>query len=1226
MLTSLQNSDVTDDAVSEWVKVKQKKYNLGVLDVGQEFITPKYQSQYGQPHRVTGKRVVHSSSASATEPNIQTSRSVVTQTSSLPAGQSVSSLEYQSSSLVEVPETQARRQHSTRSVQVVISPVRQSQRERFKQTLSEGSPSSQDSSTLRTTRRAVEVAASTNPLSRPPPSTRAIGTKSSDSTGNTIPDSQPENKTPSQPHSSTVLPDLESQSQLSAYRSSIPVDHEFLIVSDPASSSPRDRPPLHPTSPATSSAITQLFEESRSAHEQSICSSVESDSAILSHSQGISHGTSQSQSQSHSLSGTTSNPAPSAQPELVPSIENDFGSEPFETQIPHSFAPSPSRPDTQGELSLPKPTSQTLQPPSNTASSSRAARQVISSNSELATSRPSVNLSEQPPLSRQRFWSSDSSAADFSPIRAYPHTRQQSLQRSFSMAHNPQESTPRSNPGSPAISQVSGLTLQERLMNMRAPAKALAEARKKNNAINPSLSQAMEAEVEAPIDQNSAIMNETDPRDVLQSTEQALPTDMDVVQPGNSISSGRLAPAPVIIESGPVETGDIAVEKESPVKKPRMAPHLGPLEYVVPLPVEGKMRDQYLELIKLKENDIARFLQPDRKPSASLAHSLKTMVEQLSLLTAHTDYTVEEQLTQSNVTAAQEATWADYASTKFAFLGQLFDLLRPKSLTILLVAKSLRVRNGLATYCRGKKLRYTTIGEPGTSTTPEDEVEGPINVKISETYATTSTPPVDLIVVFDTSMTVTHNYNVEEDRASHVAGLLQPISTPIIHVVIKNSPEHARLCLAKNISHDEVLYLVVRETVASKRALGKVDFGTEPEFTINQDYNQRTQAMKKDFNIKVMMAAKAVAHCLSQQDFDSAWPLGTVPFDSVDNFQPPPLPIMKNVSPVRSRTGTPLGQKRTLDAMDGSGTKRQRLTPLHDTTHISDSTEDHHSQVDALTEELRKAQQVLGQERTERATETEALRTALATAEAKAQEMTMELRTIQLRYETRTKEVHTMRRTIAKHEEEKASEATRRARLLSDHDALKEQRKAVQEELNAARTALKEGAGTTGDLEIAREQVRQLEKEKASLERSNTNMKRDFEFTRQQYQIASTRAADSASQVMDLESEITILKSAASDEKRKLRETNFSNDRERYLAHIQQLQGEVASRDAILQRKEEELKTIKRGRGVATRASSVQPGSPRMGGIGAVAPGSRGSSPVPGLLSVGRMSALRHER
>ena len=219
-----------------------------------------------------------------------------------------------------------------------------------------------------------------------------------------------------------------------------------------------------------------------------------------------------------------------------------------------------------------------------------------------------------------------------------------------------------------------------------------------------------------------------------------------------------------------------------------------------------------------------------------------------------------------------------------------------------------------------------------------------------------------------------------------------------------------------------------------------------------------------------------------------------------------------------------------------------------------------------------------------------------------------------------------MRRTIAKHDEEKASEANRRARILTDNDALKDQRKALQEELNAARTALKEGAGTTGDLETAREQVRQLEKEKTSLEKSNANMKKDFEFTRQQYQNASTVAADSASQVMDLESEITTLKSAASDEKRKLRETNFSNDRERYLAHIQQLQGEVASRDAILQRKEEELKTIKRGRGVATRASSVQPGSPRMGGIGAAAPGSRGSSPVPGLLSVGRMSALRHER
>ena len=787
---------------------------------------------------------------------------------------------------------------------------------------------------------------------------------------------------------------------------------------------------------------------------------------------------------------------------------------------------------------------------------------------------------------------------------------QRSPRRRNSMAGTSRESTPLSNRIGPAESQSDRQTGQEILVNMRSPANTLEETPTQNVAPNPPVSQA-----EVLIDKRE-VYKPAESHSIVQTTEQFVPTKVDVLQSGNGTDSDGLAGTPAIVEAGShvLTSSNKLGGLDLGEKRPVMMPLLGPSEYVVPLPVEGKMRDQYLELIKSKENDITRFLQNEREPSAGIVRCMELLVERLGLITAHTDYLIEDALTQINVTAAQEATWADYASTKFAFLGYLLDLLRPQTKHILLVAESQRVRDGLATYCRGKKIRHTHYDEPTSSANSDDEIEGLVDVVIRSSYTNGSAsqaPPADLTIVFDSSAARI----VHEPR--------NVVGPPVVHLVVKNSPEHAALCLPKNLPQNERLRIIVREVVASKHSLGKVDFGTEAELAHYQDYTERTQAIKKDFNIKIMMVAKAVAHCLSEEDFDSAWPLPLVRFDTVDKFELPAIPPIRPASPIRSRTGTPLGQKRTLDAMDSSGTKRQRLTPLQDVTHISDSLKDSQSQVDAMREELRKAQQALAQERIERANETQSLRSALSAAEEKAQEMTIELRKLQHRYETRSKEFHTMRRTITKHDEEKTAEAVRRTKLLGEVESLQQQRRALQEELTAARTTIKEGGGTTGELEVAREQVRRLEKEKTSLEKSNANMKKDFEFTRQQYQNASTAAVEAASQVTDLEAEIATLKVAASDEKRKLKETNFSNDRERYLAHIAQLEATVASRDYVLQRKEEELK-IKRGRGVQTRSNSVQPSSPRL--TAGIAPGSRGSSPVPGLLSVGRMSALRHER
>lgn len=916
-----------------------------------------------------------------------------------------------------------------------------------------------------------------------------------------------------------------------------------------------DSQSLHqPISPATTSSESQLFDTSRSAREDSISTGIASDSETISHLQPA----------TADNSASANNSAPSTQQEPIPSIEADEAvSESFQTQIPVSYSSIQGSSPTfhQHNLSL-----------------GNSEKECHQSTAAQSSSRPQSSSSEH-----------------VSPLRAFLHLRQRSWSSARSFAGEPNSDT--------ALSQIPGRTLREKLESMRASVRGQAETRR-DNTFQDTPPRIVEGSGKD--NQVSNAMDEyVDANSVLQSTEQASENESSansIGAPGGEGNSRSKTP----------------INKMMPSidKKQTMLPLLGPLEYVVPLPVEGKMRDLYLEAIKLKENDIAKFLAADRKPSTSLVETMTSFIEQLGLATAHTDYVIQESMTQSDVPASQEAIWDDYASTKYAFLGHTLDSLRESATSIQIIARSPRVRQGLATYCRGKRVGYIVLGDDPMPSSADDYSEAPLKVLISSPIDIAPLP-LDLIIVFEASDVVRSGII---DQSHNQQGR----TIPLVHLTVKNSPEHAALCLPKDTPPLEILKALVKEVIASRRMLGKIDFGNDVDFSHYTDYNERIQAIKKDYNSKILMTAKAVVQALSEKDFDAGWPFPHIPFDVVPDFQPPPPPpqSVRTSSPA-SRVGTPLGQKRTLDIGDGSGVKRQRMTPLHDVTHISNSVNDSQSQLDTLKEELRQAQQSLAKEREERAVEISDLKASVEGTLAKLEETSMELRKLQLRYETRTREVYTSRRQIKKFEVDKEADAARRAKLMADNGTLKEEKRKLQTELSEVRSALKEGGGTAAEIEIAKEQVRQLEKEKSTIEKSYNNMKKDFEFVRQQYQNASTAAAESASQVQGLEEEINHLKIAASDEKRKLKETNFTNDRDRYLNHISQEQALSFSLNAQLQRKDDELRTMRRGRGVQTRANSVQPGSPRLGGIG---PGSRGSSPVPGLLSVGRMSALRHER
>lgn len=311
-------------------------------------------------------------------------------------------------------------------------------------------------------------------------------------------------------------------------------------------------------------------------------------------------------------------------------------------------------------------------------------------------------------------------------------------------------------------------------------------------------------------------------------------------------------------------------------------------------------------------------------------------------------------------------------------------------------------------------------------------------------------------------------------------------------------------------------------------------------------------------------------------------------------------------------------------------------------THISDSLKNSHSQsqIGELKQALRKAQQEASEERKGRLQAEE----ATTYTHARIKEITQSLGELQYRYESRTKQVHELKHDKQRSLTEREAVSLRLEKLQSENIALKDQRLRLQEELSRARDALTRSTiPGIAELEATRALARQAADESSRLRSSLANTRHDFEFTRSQYQDASTTAAELAAQVSELESQNAELKRLASDERRRLAELNYREDRKRDLARVEELEMLLGNREVVLARVEEELKGLRKGRGVVTRGSSVQPGSGVGGGSGTGSPRlggggfSRAGSPALGGGAGGgnghahgpvggRASVLRNER
>ncbi|MCJ1310710.1 hypothetical protein MMC25_004376 [Agyrium rufum] len=630
------------------------------------------------------------------------------------------------------------------------------------------------------------------------------------------------------------------------------------------------------------------------------------------------------------------------------------------------------------------------------------------------------------------------------------------------------------------------------------------------------------------------------------------------------------------------------ITRDEIVKCLTLPPRLGRSEFVVPLPAPARIQNAYIEIINENIDLINTLIEgTDVHPRAY--EQTQELLLRLDLLTSHSDFDDATTENEAGVSSYDAATWARSDSFKFAFLDSLFNDLRSssKEMHIVLVTRPGRMLDILEKFLRGVHVQY----ERSDTLSFSNRREGNIRITLIPSIAADASVVVgvaDLVIAFDHTFDST-TAQVEEARR-HMVDVEQ--LAPVIHLIIYSSPEHIERCLPDELlGQDRIRVLIscVAHTTAEFGSLYAED-------------------------MEVPDAAKEVA-AFVQNDTgktENTWTLLDIR----------PIKI-ENITIELSQTSTDAnmepeieeapGLKRRLESElnNEESSKRQRMTPAGETENvIHDVVEGAERQTD-ITTRNKVSRRSIQRELENVLSRNESLVSHNAKLEQRLEQITADLDGLQGRLESVTVGYNTLR-----HEKKESAEladrlALKHTKTLADLEVSKEARKMLESELAAARAALvSSDIPQISELETLRGTSRDIEAKNASLEKQLKNVQTAFDYTREQYQRVSSTAAEAMSRVSELETELATANKQASDQGMRLRQMNQNAEIEIHKKRIEELECMLEDREDMLKRKGEG-----RGRaGMQTRAGSVQPRSPRLGGIGTTGSlrGSRQASPLPG--------------
>ena len=635
------------------------------------------------------------------------------------------------------------------------------------------------------------------------------------------------------------------------------------------------------------------------------------------------------------------------------------------------------------------------------------------------------------------------------------------------------------------------------------------------------------------------------------------------------------------------------------------APVLSEMEFIVPLPLPARVRDQYLRTIHHYQKPIERYLVAT-VPSQALVGEIETLITRLDRVATHIDLDNDTTISQQETSIEHETAWAISCSGKFQFLKALFEGIRHPSYHIAIVAQPGRLLNIIEKFLTGLNISHSTLDTPNGSTSQAPYGSLHVSILSSQNEQVGMVKPVHMIIAFDTSFSI-NNPQIQMLRTSTFNAQR---FVPIVHPIVYCSTEHIRMALESAIPRDKQLKAMVNCIVEARFVVGEL----QPE-------EGRPHACAEEV-AAFMDAGASSRHMWTIPEIRPI----KVGIDLIESIQED-----SSLDETRKRPGVSLyavysySQLTLPQSAEGEAenSKRTKMSPAQDISHISDSTvQSQSAQITELQRALDHATSALQKASLKSHTKNAELESLLQSKDDALRAQMHALDDLQTRFEKRNRSYHRL-----KHEQkdllEKADKSN--ARIASLEEAIskmKEEKKEIENELKEARDRLATSTEPgTVELENLREEVRTLKTSNENLENRLASLTTTFDYTRIQYQDASTIAADAVSKVSSLEEEVSSLRAIASGEISKANQLSSENAVATYVAALERANAQVEELKDQLKKREQK----DRGRGMTTRQGSVAPRSPRVveegrSRQGSRAPGSRNVSPSRGV-GMGRRGA-----
>ena len=426
-------------------------------------------------------------------------------------------------------------------------------------------------------------------------------------------------------------------------------------------------------------------------------------------------------------------------------------------------------------------------------------------------------------------------------------------------------------------------------------------------------------------------------------------------------------------------------------------PILGPNEYALLLPCEGKIQSTYSDIIKAKEKTIKKFISRHESigsanGSPSRTHQRNEMneiVQRLHDTVTHMDLGLPGVSTQYSIDSQEHATYANYAGSKFSFLGHLVDMLKTVGLSIVLMCREGATQDLLEQYLKMKHVSVNRQDRIARSKSPApDRINTDFQVELITTWSTHEVSVYSkpaLMIAFDAS------FDSQDPQAARIRARFSerpPRLMPVIHLLVANSSEHVDRSLPRSLPSPVRLKALVRYTYRASPKLGGTTKLIRHQDELEGrlvDFSDYQRGLRKSPERKLSDLAGMVMRAALAPNFESAWSANvpelelseleetpTVRGSGVTTRAETPRDVTARSGTPLSRAGTPSGRKRFLD-VDGvlpALAKRQRLTPtpLRDSFEAKNAVHESGPQLTQLQDLVKRLQADLEAEREARRT------------------------------------------------------------------------------------------------------------------------------------------------------------------------------------------------------------------------------------------------------------------